>query len=73
MRLAGPSKRYFASPLGVDNKCAGDAREVHHVALLLAYGAGAVNPYLAFESLHDLLRQGLLPAARGADPRLWVA
>ncbi|MGE0359521.1 MAG: glutamate synthase large subunit [Vicinamibacterales bacterium] len=39
----------------------GDAREVHHVALLLAYGAGAVNPYLAFESLHDLLRQGLLP------------
>ncbi len=28
----------------------GDAREVHHVALLLGYGAGAVNPYLALES-----------------------
>ena len=27
----------------------------------MGYGAGAVNPYLAFESLHDLLRQGLLP------------
>ena len=39
----------------------GDAREVHHVALLLGYGAGAVNPYLAFETLHDLVRQGLLP------------
>ncbi|HUE86880.1 MAG TPA: glutamate synthase large subunit, partial [Vicinamibacterales bacterium] len=39
----------------------GDAREVHHVALLLGYGAGAVNPYLAFETLDDLIRQGLLP------------
>jgi glutamate synthase (ferredoxin) len=39
----------------------GEAREVHHVALLLGYGAGAVNPYLAFETLHDLIRQGLLP------------
>ncbi len=39
----------------------GDAREVHHVALLMGYGAGAVNPYLAFETLHDLIRQGLLP------------
>src|SRR4029078_7941092 len=39
----------------------GDAREVHHVALLIGYGAGAVNPYLAFESLDDLIRQGALP------------
>jgi len=39
----------------------GDAREVHHVALLMGYGAGAVNPYLAFETLDDLIRQGLLP------------
>ena len=39
----------------------GEAREVHHIALLMGYGAGAVNPYLAFESLHDLRRQGLLP------------
>jgi glutamate synthase domain-containing protein 2/glutamate synthase domain-containing protein 1/glutamate synthase domain-containing protein 3 len=38
----------------------GDAREVHHCALLLGYGAGAVNPYLAFESISDLIEQGLL-------------
>jgi glutamate synthase (ferredoxin) len=36
---------------------AGDAREVHHVALLLGYGAGAVNPYLAFETIDDMIRQ----------------
>ena len=36
----------------------GDAREVHHMALLIGYGAGAVNPYLAFESIEDLIRDG---------------
>ena len=39
----------------------GDAREVHHMALLLGYGASAVNPYLAFETLEDLIDQGYLP------------
>jgi len=39
----------------------GEPREVHHFALLIGYGAGAVNPYLAFETLRDLVRQGLLP------------
>ncbi len=38
----------------------GDAREVHHCALLMGYGAGAINPYLAFETLDDMIRQGLL-------------
>ncbi len=38
----------------------GDAREVHHVALLVGYGAGAVNPYLAFETLDDMIRQHVL-------------
>ena len=56
---------------GARTRCAlvlesGDAREVHHVALLIGYGAGAVNPYLAFESLDDLIRQqvieGITPA-----------
>jgi len=37
----------------------GDAREVHHMALLIGYGAGAVNPYLAFESIEDLIRTGM--------------
>lgn len=35
---------------------AGDVREVHHVALLIGYGAAAVNPYLAMESVEDLAR-----------------
>jgi glutamate synthase (NADPH/NADH) large chain len=38
----------------------GEPREVHHFALLLGYGVSAVNPYLAFESLDDLIRQGML-------------
>jgi len=38
----------------------GDAREVHHCALLLGYGAGVVNPYLAFETLEDMLRSRLI-------------
>ncbi|NEA33021.1 glutamate synthase large subunit [Streptomyces sp. SID13031] len=37
---------------------AGDVREVHHVALLMGYGAAGVNPYLALESVEDLCRQG---------------
>jgi glutamate synthase (NADPH) large chain len=39
----------------------GEPREVHHYALLLGYGASAINPYLAFETIHDMIRQGLLP------------
>src|SRR4051794_22293027 len=38
----------------------GDAREVHHFALLLGYGAGTINPYVAFETLDDLFLQGVL-------------
>lgn len=38
----------------------GEPREVHHFALLLGYGVSAVNPYLAFETLDDLIRQGRL-------------
>ena len=37
---------------------AGDVREVHHAALLIGYGAAAVNPYLAMESVEDLVRAG---------------
>lgn len=39
----------------------GEPREVHHFCTLLGYGAQAINPYLAFESLNDLIREGLLP------------
>ncbi|QTZ91424.1 glutamate synthase large subunit [Streptomyces auratus] len=45
---------------------AGDVREVHHVALLIGFGAAAVNPYLAMESVEDLVRAGtFLP---GVEP-----
>ncbi|MFD9891825.1 glutamate synthase large subunit [Amycolatopsis sp. NPDC059027] len=43
----------------------GDAREVHHIALLLGYGAAAVNPYLAFETIEDMINQG---AVTGIEP-----
>jgi glutamate synthase (ferredoxin) len=38
----------------------GEPREVHHFALLIGYGAGAINPYLAFETLEDMIAQGQL-------------
>jgi len=38
----------------------GEAREVHHFSLLIGYGAGAINPYLAFETLGDMILGGLL-------------
>ena len=44
----------------------GDAREVHHMALLLGYGASAINPYLAFETIDDLIATGEL---EGVTPR----
>ncbi len=46
---------------------AGDAREVHHMALLVGYGAGAINPYLAFESIEDMINEGL-HGMGGLDP-----
>src|SRR4051812_1188372 len=50
---------------GTRTRCAlvvesGDAREVHHVSLLLGYGAGVVNPYVAFETIDDMIRQGMI-------------
>ncbi|HTW82113.1 MAG TPA: glutamate synthase large subunit [Terracidiphilus sp.] len=40
----------------------GEPREVMHFALLIGYGASAINPYLAIETIHDLHRRGLIPA-----------
>ena len=39
----------------------GEAREVHHFALLIGYGITAVNPYVAFETIDDMIREGMLP------------
>ncbi|MFI6484381.1 glutamate synthase large subunit [Nonomuraea sp. NPDC050663] len=38
----------------------GEARECHHMALLIGYGAGAINPYLAIETVEDLVDTGIL-------------
>ncbi len=39
----------------------GEPRETHHFALLIGYGAGAVNPYLVFETITDLYTDGVIP------------
>lgn len=39
---------------------AGDAREVHHMAALVGFGAAAINPYMAFESISDMIDRGAL-------------
>ncbi|MFC5847125.1 glutamate synthase-related protein [Deinococcus petrolearius] len=45
----------------------GDAREVHHFAALAGYGAEAIHPYLALETLHDLHRGGHVPGMPGLE------
>jgi len=51
----------------------GEAREVHHHCLLIGYGADAINPYLAFESLWQALRDGKLDAETFPDDDAIVA
>jgi len=50
----------------------GDVREVMHLALLVGFGAEAVNPYLAFETLHDLARSGRLPLGMSGERAVGV-
>ncbi|NFG37531.1 glutamate synthase large subunit [Clostridium botulinum] len=38
----------------------GEPREIHHFATLIGFGASAVNPYMAYESLRSLIEDGLL-------------
>ncbi len=45
----------------------GEPREVHHFALLIGYGCSAINPYLAFETLDDMIQRG--PARRTSTTR----
>ncbi len=46
----------------------GDARECHHLALLIGYGAAAVCPYLAFDTVSDLAGRGVLGDVTPARP-----
>ena len=51
----------------------GEAREVHHHCLLVGYGADAINPYVAFESLWQAQQDGLLDPAEYPDIHKIVA
>ncbi|ADD43463.1 glutamate synthase large subunit [Stackebrandtia nassauensis] len=50
----------------------GDCRTVHHAAVLLGYGAAAINPYLAFESIEDMIATGALEADPAVAIRNYV-
>src|SRR5262249_25264858 len=54
----------------------GEPREVHHFCLLVGFGASAINPYLAFETLSDMVRQNELPpdlTEEEAEKHFWKA
>jgi glutamate synthase (ferredoxin) len=50
----------------------GEPREVHHFALLIGYGASAVNPYLAFETIHDQVKLGTIPGPAADAEKKYV-
>jgi glutamate synthase (ferredoxin) len=63
--LATAGLHHFLIREGLRTRCglvieSGEPREVHHFALLLGYGATAVNPYVAFETLDDMLLRKIL-------------
>ncbi|VTT99849.1 glutamate synthase : Glutamate synthase (NADH) large subunit OS=Chthonomonas calidirosea (strain DSM 23976 / ICMP 18418 / T49) GN=CCALI_01654 PE=4 SV=1: GATase_2: Glu_syn_central: Glu_synthase: GXGXG [Gemmataceae bacterium] len=68
--LATAAVHHHLLRVGLRTKCGlvvetGEAKEVHHFALLLGYGAAAVNPYLVFETFHGLAAVNLLVDANG--------
>ncbi|MCK6682111.1 MAG: glutamate synthase large subunit [Thermoanaerobaculia bacterium] len=50
----------------------GEPREVHHFCLLIGYGASAINPYLAFETIHDQVRQGMISGTAAEAEKRYV-
>jgi len=68
--LATAAVHHYLIRAGVRMRCGlvietGEAREVHHFALLVGYGAAAVNPYLVFETYRSLAEEGMLVDANG--------
>src|SRR4051812_7795441 len=66
--LATSAVHHHLIRLGIRTQCGlvietGEAREVHHFCLLIGYGAGAINPYVAFETIADMHRNGMFPQA----------
>ncbi len=62
--LGSDRRNELKSGLAIES---GEAREVHHFCLLIGYGADAINPYLAFESLWQARRDGLLDPSMDDD------
>ncbi len=50
----------------------GEPREVHHFCLLIGYGASAINPYLAFETIHDQVRQEMIAGSADDAEKRYV-
>ncbi|MEM7806714.1 MAG: glutamate synthase central domain-containing protein, partial [Planctomycetota bacterium] len=70
--LAVAAVHHYLIRDGTRNQCGiivetGEAREGHHFCCLLGYGAGAINPYLALETIGDLHADGLLPPQDSAE------
>ncbi|HTW93620.1 MAG TPA: glutamate synthase large subunit, partial [Tepidisphaeraceae bacterium] len=64
--LATSAVHHYLIRQGTRTQCGlvietGEARESHHFCLLIGYGAGAINPYLAFETIADMHKDGLFP------------
>ncbi|HEY1187533.1 MAG TPA: glutamate synthase large subunit, partial [Gemmata sp.] len=73
--LATAAVNHHLTRAGVRVKCGivvetGEAREVHHLALLVGYGAAAVNPYLALDTYRELSVHGMLVDAHGGPLEL---
>jgi glutamate synthase (ferredoxin) len=47
----------------------GEPREIHQFCLLIGYGCGAINPYLAFETIDDMIKKGML---NGVDHKIAI-
>ncbi len=70
--LAISAVHHYLIRRGLRSRCGlivetGEAREVHHFATLLGFGASAINPYVAFETIEDMRRRQLLPEDMLAD------
>lgn len=64
--LAVSGLHHYLIRQGLRMKCSlaletGDAREVHHFALLIGYGCSVINPYVAFETIDGMIREEMLP------------
>ncbi len=76
--LATSGVHHHLTRAGLRTRCGlivetGEAREVHHMALLVGYGAGAINPYLVIESFRRLAREKLLIDSNGNPLELSTA